>query len=75
MSGKTLEGNKIAPKHPILTKDTEKQDTVTGEAFHSMSWMQKNDLLMADEERRWRVKNPEADMKELTMPKPLPYSL
>jgi hypothetical protein len=37
--------------------------------------MQKNDLLMADKERKWRVKNPEADVKELTMPKPLPYSL
>jgi hypothetical protein len=37
MSGKTLKGKKTTPKHPVLTKDIGKQDTVTGEALHSMS--------------------------------------
>jgi hypothetical protein len=45
-------------------KDIEKQETVTGEAFHPVSWMQKKELLVANKERRWRVKNPEADIEE-----------
>ncbi len=43
-------------------KYIKKQETVTGEAFHPMSWTQKNDLLMANKERGWTIKNPEADI-------------
>jgi hypothetical protein len=55
-------GKKATQKHPILMKYIEKQETVTGEAFHPMSWTQKNDLLMANKERGWTIKNPEADI-------------
>jgi hypothetical protein len=35
----------------------------TGKSFEKMTFMQKKDFLMVDEERLWRLQNPGADIK------------
>lgn len=59
----TTAGKKATQKHPILIEYIEKQETVTGAAFHPMSWTQK-DLRVANKERWWtKIKNQEVGIK------------
>ena len=55
-------GESNARTHPVPALVP--PNTVIGRPFCELTFSQKKNLLMVDEERRWRIKNPEADIKD-----------